>query len=347
MKRFLPLLFFGFVCFGEENPYKKPEQREILSRLKVQTDIAKPSDIIDGQFVAIGAKSPKATITRSIENKQVIYRFATDERVNRIEFNTCFATEADVKNLSTDEIAILKTTKSIYHFCQHGDYGDTVTYRWQTRFPEQMRTGKGGIFAQIHGRPDRTLVKTPQGMLKHLSNEDFITLLANTEFRKNIGFDRTTKQPNGWRVEQSAGGPIMAFHFRDDFMYMLIRSDAHRQSDPSVKVRPKPYRDLNKRLGEKGKFATIPFAMPAENVPINQWIDFKLRIHYSAYDPNADQALSSGRVELWIDDEKVVNWRGYVGKNDRYGPFFKFGIYKPRVDGFKADFRNYHEHIEP
>lgn len=347
MKRFLPLLLFGFVCFGEENPYKETAKKEIISRLKVQTDIAKPSDIIDGKFVAIGAKPPKATITRSIENEHVVYRFATTERVNRIELNTCFATETDVKNLSEDEVQALKATQSLYHFCQHGHYGDTVTYQWQTRFPEKMRTGKGGIFAQIHGRPDRTLVKTPQGKLKRLSNKDFITLLANTEFKKNIGYDRTTDKPNGWRVEQSAGGPIMALHFHDDFMYMLIRSDAHRQSDPSIKIRPKPHRDLNKRLGEKGKFATIPVAIPTEDVPINQWIDFKLRIHYSTYDPNDDKALSSGRVELWIDDEKVVNWRGYVGKNDRYGPFFKFGIYKSRIDGFKVDFRDYREQIEP
>jgi hypothetical protein len=209
-----------------------------------------------------------------------------------------------------------------------------------------MEAGKGGIFAQWHGRPDRTLLQDPKGNLKHWPKEEFAAMLDTMYFEKNIGFSNKSNQPNGWLVEQSAGGPIGAFHFREDYLYLIIRSDANRMSDHTIKTKPKPGKHLNILVGSDGKYGTIAFERSSDQIPINEWISFKVKIKYSKYDPNADKVITKGKVEVWMNDEKVTDWDGDVGKNDIHGPYFKFGIYKPGENGFKVDCREYKQTID-
>lgn len=165
-------------------------------------------------------------------------------------------------------------------------------------------------------------------------------------FDNNIGKDIKTKTPNGWLVDGSAGGPIAAFHFRRDYMYLIVRSEANRQSDPSFKVKPKPGKHLNKTIGRDGKTGAIAFEMPAKKVPINEWIQFKARIKYSKYSTIEDKVLETGGLELWMNGKKVADWKGDIGKNDELGPYFKFGIYKPGKDGFKVDCNGFKQEIK-
>lgn len=319
---------------------------ELTSRLSAQKDVAKVEDIVDSKFIIVGDSSPKGEVFREETSTDPIYHFSATGAANRIEFTTCFGSNENLKSVSDEEIELMKKIKSAYEFDDEGKYGETVKYEWSIRFPETMGKGKGGIFAQWHGRPDRTLVRDPRGALKHMPKEEFVLMMDTMYFEKNIGYNNQTNLPNGWLVEQSAGGPIGAFHFNEDYMYLLIRSDANRMSDPEFKVKPKPGKHLNKIIGKDGKYGTIVFEMPSSEVPINEWIDFKVKIKYSRYDPNDDKVLESGNVDVWMNGELVANWNGDVGKNDLQGPYFKFGIYKPKENGFKVDTRSFNQTID-
>lgn len=329
-----------------EPPIENTSPVEITSRLSAQQDVAQANEIVDNTFIVVGNNSPVGMVSRELTQSKPVYHFEATGAANRIEFTTCFGSEENLKNASDEEIEILKTIKSAYEYSDQGNYGETITHEWKALFPEKMEAGKGGIFAQWHGRPDRTLMKDPQGNIKHWQKEEFVAMLDTMYFEKNIGFSNKTGEPNGWWVEQSAGGPVGAFHFKEDYMYLIIRSDANRMSDPSFKVKPKPGQHLNKLVGRDGKFGTIAFERPSEQIPINEWINFKVRIKYSKYSSTADEVLKSGSVEVWMNDEKVADWKGNVGKNDIHGPYFKFGIYKPGTNGFKVDCSDYKQSIE-
>lgn len=346
----LGLLFTFFNCSSskelESNKIANEASIEITSRLSAQKDVAKADEIIDNTFIVVGNSSPAGVVKRELIQNKPVYHFEATGKANRIEFTTCFGSEENLKNASQEEIDILKTIKSAYEYSDQGNYGETITYEWKALFPEKMEVGKGAIFAQWHGRPDRTLMKDPQGNLKHLPNDVFVSLLDSMYFEKNIGISKKTGKPNGWWVEQSAGGPIGAFHFREDYMYLMIRSEANRMSDPTFKVKPKPGQHLNKLIGRDGKFGTIVFERRSSQIPIHEWIDFKVRIKYSKYSTTEDKVLEPGSVEVWMNHEKVADWKGNIGKNDIHGPYFKFGIYKPGTKGFKVDCSDYKQSIE-
>ncbi|MCT4672148.1 MAG: polysaccharide lyase [Prolixibacteraceae bacterium] len=317
----------------------------IDTRQVSQKEICFKSDIIDDQFMVIGSGPSKATVSREVKNGEPIYHFNATGAANRIEFTTCFGTEENLKGLSNQTIENLKKLKDLYRYSEVGDYGQTVSYRWRAKFPEKMGPDKGGIFAQWHGRPDRCLFRDPQGALHRYSVDKAASIVDTVDFVKDIGYSKKTGQPNGWSIEQSAGGPVGAFHFREDYMYLIIRTDANRMSNPRFKIKPRPGANYNKILGRDGKYATIVYQKKADQVPINQWIDFRVDISYSTYDLNSDRVLKSGGVKVWVDGQLEADWKGDVGKNDIYGPFFKFGIYKPKPNGFKVDCSSYEQVI--
>lgn len=53
----------------------------------------------------------------------------------------------------------------------------------------------------------------------------------------------------------------------------------------------------------------------------DQWTNWVFHIRFSCYD--------DGLVEIWKNGEQVLNYPGPNYYNDKKGPFFKFGIYKP------------------
>jgi len=334
---------------AEHSKYQH-KKKEIVGEVKVRTsaqkDVATANDIIDNTFIVIGGKAPIAQVDREEVDGKPVYKFQATGKANRIEFSTCFGAEENLKGISDKEIELLKKVKSAYEYSDQGKYGETITYQWKARFPEKLQKNTGGIFAQWHGRPDRTLVQSPDGELNHISKEKFVNMLDTMSFKKNVGYSNKTKKPNGWLVDNSAGGPIGAFHFRNGMMYLMVRSEASRISDPTFKVKPKPGQHLNKVIGRKGKTGSIVFERPASQIPINEWIEFKVKIKYSEYSQTEDKVLSSGFVQVWMNDKQVADWKGDIGKNDLHGPYFKFGIYKPGKDGFKVDCKDYVQTIE-
>jgi hypothetical protein len=124
-------------------------------------------------------------------------------------------------------------------------------------------------------------------------------------------------------------------------MFLLARSDASRRSDNDIKLKPKPSQAMGHVMKDGLKEAALVWQIPLSRVPINKWIDFKVRIHYSEYAADDDRVTASGRVTVWMNGEQVADWKGNIGKNDILGPYFKFGIYKPGPDGFKVDHAAY------
>ncbi|QZT37473.1 polysaccharide lyase [Halosquirtibacter xylanolyticus] len=325
---------------------EKQNTKQLLSRLSAQKDIAKRNEIIDNKFIIIGNKPPHGIVSREVTTTDTIYHFQADNKANRIEFTTCFASEINLKGVTSKKRETLSKIKKLYKYSHQGNYGDLVTYEWSVRFPEKLTKQHGGIFAQWHGRPDRSLLKNPRGELKYWNENTFASMLDTMYFKKNIGYSYKTKRKNGWQVEQSAGGPIGAFIIKEGDIYLIMRSDANRMSDPSFKVRPKPFNDKYKDVGKDGKFGSVVYENKISSIAFNQWIKMKVEIKYSTYSKTEDLSTSKGRVKVWINNKMVADWKGYVGKNDIQGPYFKFGIYKPKELGLKVDCKNLNINIE-
>ncbi len=318
----------------------------ITSRLSAQRDIPKAGEIFEDKFIVVGTREPRTTLFRNTENTYKghnVYHFWAQEDANRIELTTCYG--SNLEGLSEKELEELSGIANIYFRNDQGHFGDTITYDWFARFPGPLKEDTQGIFAQWHGRPDRTLVITPEGELKYLEAAEYIALRNSMKVtEQHIGVDPETGKPNGWKFEGSAGGPIAAFKFQDGHMCLLVRNDPNPRSDNTIRTKPKPVVRRVHNLGNKT--SACIYELPIKDVPENQWMHFRVQIKYSSYSLDSDTPLAAGFVKVWIDEKLVTDWTGHIGKNDEKGPYFKYGIYKPGKGGFKVDCAGFTQTIE-
>lgn len=309
------------------------EELSLPFRNSPQKDIVPPTNIVDGTWIIVGAREKGGgLVVRDTEHPyrgQSVYHFsATDHFVNRIEFCEVFGTEENLKGLSATSISNAVAAGSAYLNADVGQYGDTVTYEWSTRFPKPLAPDSQGIFAQWHGRPDRTTINDGQ-TVRRLTGATFVELHKSVEFKDDgWGYERGTGEKTKYRVDGGAGGPIGAFLIQDDHMFLIARSDASRLSTGDERQKPKPSHEIGHRIVNGVKEASLVWKLPLSRVPIDEWMDFKIRIHYSEYAADEDMVLTPGSVTVWMNGQQVADWQGNVGKNDILGPYFKFGFYK-------------------
>ena len=215
----------------------------LTERVNVQADSARIDQIIDGRWVAVGAKK-KHAIQRDFTclfNGKPSYRFelrredntlegyGKGETKGRAELSYCYATSADFNGLPADAYRKAQITKTVYHhgkgICPQGASRD---YEFSVYIPSDLDSNVSTIFAQWHGMPDRTLVQTPEGEVKKLTVDEFIELDKTTIFKKNTGYEKVAKldkqgnpvkdkkgnpvykagKKNGWLVEQGGYPPL-------------------------------------------------------------------------------------------------------------------------------------------
>jgi heparin lyase len=349
-------------CQNDKSSDQKQEGiRNITWRLSEQKSIPTANQILDNQFIPIGDKEPKASIIEDRTNKykgNVVYKFTCTGEANRIELSSTYGTKENLKGYSEEEIKTLSDIGEGYINSFHGNYGDIVTYDWYTRFPEAEAKDKGGIIAQIHGRPDRTLLVNPKGEIVKVTIDQMKTVLDTMYFDLHIGKNKKTKMPNGWRVDAAAGGPIAEMSYRPPYLYLMARNSPERVSDSETRTRPYPGKaEVGKEINVKGKEITsqdydgktgiLAFSEPTSSVPTNKWIHFKMEIKYSKYSKDADKVLEKGYIKVWMDDKVLCDIKNInIGKNDELGPYFKYGIYKPYKAGFTVEHCGFTETIK-
>jgi hypothetical protein len=97
----------------------------------------------------------------------------------------------------------------------------------------------------------------------------------------------------------AARSPVLAHRYANGDLIIDIRFSSHKIQQAN---------DGSKRvLYEKKSFSK------------GMWHDFLYRIRWSY--------LSDGLVECWLDGKQIIAYKGPIGYNDDYGPYFKFGLY--------------------
>ena len=204
---FIPLLSGLILPFAgcsstDSLPNEELSLIPITGRVNIQSEIAKPEQIIDGQWVPIGPSSFHSIqydYTMPYNNKPS-YKFTLDEDANtipgynegttkgRAELSYCYATGADFEGKAENTLANAQKMLSVYH------YGKGIIpqnraseHSFSVYFPKNMSTDVNTIFAQIHGMPDRTLVQNPNGNIYKMTNSEFLQLLETTIFKNNTG----------------------------------------------------------------------------------------------------------------------------------------------------------------
>lgn len=316
----------------------------LTERVNVQADSARIDQIIDGRWVAVGAKK-KHAIQRDFTclfNGKPSYRFelrredntlegyGKGETKGRAELSYCYATSADFNGLPADAYRKAQITKTVYHhgkgICPQGASRD---YEFSVYIPSDLDSNVSTIFAQWHGMPDRTLVQTPEGEVKKLTVDEFIELDKTTIFKKNTGYEKVAKlnklgnpvkdkkgnpvykavKKNGWLVEQG-GYPPLAFGFSGGWFYIKANSDRRWLTDKDDRCNANPEKTpIMKPVTSEYKASTIAYKMPFADFPKDCWVTFRIHIDWTTYGKEAETIVKPGKLDVqmeYADKKKTV-----------------------------------------
>lgn len=285
--------------------------------------------------------------------------YSKGETKGRAEFSYCYATDNDFKGQPESVYRNAQIMKTVYH---HGKgmcpQGTSRSYTFSVYIPSALDKNVSTIFAQWHGMPDRTLVSTPQGEVKQLTVEEFMELDKRMIFKKNAGHDKIVKKDksgnpvkdkdgniiykagkaNGWLVEQG-GYPPLAFGFSNGYFYIKANSDRKWLTDKDDRCNANPEKtEVMKPVTSKYKASTIAYKMPFNEFPKDCWITFNVDIDWTVYGGESETIQKPGRLDVMMTyaDKKgkevkkhiVDNETIQIGRNDKDGYYFKFGIYR-------------------
>ncbi|HOI48550.1 MAG TPA: heparin lyase I family protein [Prolixibacteraceae bacterium] len=342
-------------------------------RVDIQSEPAPQQAIIDQAWVGVGIKKPYA-----IQHDYTLpfqgapsYRFELQKDDNtlqdyragdtkgRAELSYCYAVADDLKPFDAEAYKNIILAKTVYHYGKgHCPQASEMEYRFSVRIPASLSEKVNTIFAQWHGMPERTLLQTPDGEVKKISNQEFATLLERMTFKKDTGFDKIflkngngtirkdaagnprfeiAQEPNGWKVEQG-GYPPMAFGFSSGYFYIKANSDRKYLTDKSDRCNADPAKTaVMKPVRSEFKASTIAYKLPIGEFPRDTWVSFTVKVRWSKYGGASETIEKPGRLDVWMSYEKngatcseniVKDQEILIGRNDEQGYYFKFGIYR-------------------
>lgn len=357
MKKILILLFsiFSGNCGFSQN------RIPIMERVNIQSDSARLNQVVDGEWVCVGLKKDYA-IQYDYDIKfdgKPSYRFELKKDDNtlsgysegstkgRAEMAYCYALSSDFEGSIPDEYEKSSRMKTVYHRGKGScAQGSCMKYRFSIYVPTDLSSNVSTIFAQWHGMPSRTLVSDPNGNVMQLSDNEFLKLESRMIFKKDVAYDKITtkdskgrviykkdKKPNGWIVEQG-GYPPMAFGFSNGYFYIKANSDAQWLSDKTVRCNSNPDEcEILKPKRNGFKSSVIAYKMLFDDFPKGKWVTFDITVQWSKYRAGYNKILSPGKLDVYMSYDGnrkhiVDNETIEIGRNDDYGYYFKFGIYR-------------------
>ena len=335
----------------------------LTKRVDVQSSLAPADAIIDGEWVAVGTKAKHTICLDStiLFQGKPSFRFELRGEDNtlkgynegdtkgRAELSYAYVTAEDVKNLTPEQIENSIQAKKLYHYgkgmCEQGS---TMYYRFSIHVPDNISSDVHTIFAQWHGVPNRTVVQTPDGKIKQLSDEEFAELLKKMDF----------KQDNGWLVDQG-GYPPLAFSFEDG--YFNIKANANRRylNDKTDRTNISSAKAKTGDVKKSNyKTSTLVYKSDFSQFPRNQWVTFYVKVKWNKFSGISSKIENEGLIDVVmsykkkgkvVNDHIVDNTNVSIGNNNEKGAYFKFGIYRVGNSTVPVSYNmaNYKEGLTP
>ncbi|MBC9797748.1 heparin lyase I family protein [Sinomicrobium weinanense] len=336
----------------------------LMPRVNIQADSAGKKDIIDQQWVAVGINRPysiqhdysllfrgKPSYRFELKTSDnALQGYAKGSTKGRAELSYCYATSDNFKDLPGSDYEHARKMKTVYH---HGKgitpQGASMRYTFSVFISSSLPENISAIFAQWHGMPSRRLASTPEGQVKMLSVDEFLSLYDRMIFKKNIAHDKITKKnkggrvtykagkPNGWLIEQG-GYPPLAFGFSKGYFYIKANSDRKWLTDKTDRCNADPSKTpVMQPVTSRYKASTILYKEPFSDFPKDKWVTFNVDVDWTVYGKETSAIIKPGKIDIsmrYTGKEKrihrhlVDHKEVFIGRNDEDGYYFKFGIYR-------------------
>ena len=257
----------------------------------------------------------------------------------RAEMNFCFTkpTSTLFTGFNSYQKQYLSHTKQIYEYCDNAVHNASVatvgTYEMNINIPTDTGTATAkSVIVQWHGRPRRLVYRDSSGSINDLSNP--LSSITNTASLNAAKAAYNAIKTAAGKYNQG-GYPPLTVKIAFNKLAIVARYDNRKYNDKSVRC------NLNEATYSVGRtrkcldtatqkmYVTVIYRDDLTNW-IDQWKSLKLIVNWSPLGQNS-------RVRVYVGGSEVKDWSGLLGRNDKYGPYMKYGIYAPsRYSNFKV-----------
>ena len=261
----------------------------------------------------------------------------------RAEMNFCFTkpTSTLFVGFNTYQKQYLTHTKRIYEYCDNAVHNTSKAtegrYRMDINIPRDTGTATAkSVIVQWHGRPKRLVYKFSRGSAQVL--RDPLSSIANTSTLNTALRDYNGVITAGGTFNQG-GYPPLAIKIASNKLVVVARYDNRMYNDKSVRCN---LNEATYTVGSTKKcldtatqkmYVTVIYRDALTNW-INQWKSLKLVVNWNPLGQNS-------RVRVYVGLPLVKDWSGLLGRNDKYGPYMKYGVYASyRSRNFKLKVKN-------
>ena len=259
-------------------------------------------------------------------------RTTITRRKGRAEMNFCFTkpTSPLLAGFNKYQLAYLSHTKQINQYCDnavHDTSRNTLgKYYLYIKIPRDRGTANAtSVIVQWHGRPRRLVYKDALGSIKKL-DDPLKAISSSASLKKAKDAYDAVKRANG-KFNQG-GYPPLSVSIARNKLVVLARYDNRTYNEKKIKCRIKKHSHpvgttkicLNNTNGLLN--ATIIYREPLTDW-IDKWTNLQVFVNWKPLE-------TISHVIVYKNFTNVKEWSGLVGRNDKYGPYMKFGLYSQR-----------------
>ena len=256
-------------------------------------------------------------------------RTTVASKKGRAEMNFCFTkpTSALISGFNQYQLAYLSHTRQIGQYCDnavHDTSRNTQSkYGFYILIPsDNGTTNAQSLIAQWHGRPRRLVYKDASGSIKELA--DPLPSITNNASLKTSKAAYDAVKRAGGKFNYGGYAPL-SVSIVDNNLAVETRYDNRRYNEKKIRC------GLNKATYPVGTtkkclntatekmYATVIYREPLTDW-IDRWNHLKLHVNWRPLGSNST-------VRVFKNFEIVKEWSGLLGRNDKYGPYMKYGLY--------------------
>ena len=249
----------------------------------------------------------------------------------RAEMSFCFTkpTSPMISTFNSFQLAYLSHTKRIMNYCDNAVHTTSKSTRGEytawINIPNDTGTTKAkSIILQWHGRPNRLVYKNISSDSIHELHDSLMSIKDAASLQTAINAYNILE--NDKNVDFNQGGhPPLSVKIYQNYFVVVARYDNRKYHDRSIDCHP----DIsNLTVGQTVKCLDTPtdkiyFTLIYREL-LTSWIDtytmLKLVVDWRPLGTNSS-------VKVYKHGTLVIAWQGLLGRNDRNGPYMKYGIY--------------------
>ena len=246
----------------------------------------------------------------------------------RAEMNFCF-TKPDSSLISVFnkyQLAYLSHTKQINQYCDNAVHDTSRRtkgmYGLYIKIPRDTGTAAAtSVIVQWHGRPRRLVYKDALGSIKEL--DDPLLSITNNANLKKAKDDYDAVKRTGGSFSQG-GYPPLSVSIASDNLVVVARYDNRTYIEKIGCGIKKATHPVGTTKICRNTATELVNATVIYREPLTDWIDKWSNLHVFV-DWNTVGNIS--RVIIAKNFTRVKDWSGLLGRNEKYGPYMKFGLY--------------------